>query len=254
MTPAMLALHRWLGLVAGLMILVAALTAIGLNHQDMLLRPVKAQAAKSPFERYMLSLATDPKDPNRLLVGTSDGLFRSMDGGKTWEEAMLPVPAEQVVALVADPAHPGTIYAAFRQIGVYRSTDGGDLWEEVPLPFSPAEGPTVQGLSVGGNGALTLSTPSGLYRQAGARWAHVPAPQIEKADDARKDLQLIYNLHDGKFWGTWGVPITDAVSVALIVLVLSGYALLIGRETRLFLARRRRKLGANPPVPEPVAR
>jgi photosystem II stability/assembly factor-like uncharacterized protein len=249
----MLTLHRWLGLVAGLMILVAAGTAIGLNHQDLLLRPVKAEAARSPFERYMLSAWADPADASRVLVGTSDGLFRSLDGGKSWEEAVLNVPAEQVVALVGDPSRPGTVYAAFRAIGVFRSTDGGDLWEEVPLPFSPSEGPTVQGLAVTGAGALLVTTPKGLYRQAGADWAHVPAPVSEKKDDARKGLQLVYDLHDGKFWGTWGVPITDAVSVALIVLVLSGYVIFFGRVIKVRLARRKRRLVSTAPVSEAVA-
>lgn len=252
MTPTMLTLHRWLGLVAGLMILVAAGTAIGLNHQDLLLRPVKAQAAKSPYERYMLSAYTSPEDPQRVLVGTSDGLFRSLDGGKTWEDAVLSVPAEQVVALVADPAHPGTVYAAFRAIGVYRSTDGGDLWEDVSLPFSPAEGPTIQGLAVAGDGSLLVATPKGLYRQTGAHWATVPAPVVQQRDDARKGVQLIYDLHDGKFWGTWGVPITDAVSAALIVLVLTGYLLFFTRAIKVRMARKRRL--AAPPSPEAALR
>lgn len=250
MSPAMLTLHRWLGLVAGLMILVAAFTALGLNHQDLLLRPVKAEAAQSPFERYVLSSWADPQAPERLLVGTSDGLFRSPDGGKTWEEAVLSVPAEQVVALVGDPSQPGTVYAALREIGVYRSSDGGDLWEEVALPFSPSEGPTVQGLAVTQEGALLVTTPKGLYRQAGAAWAHVPAPVIQRKEDARKGLQLVYDLHDGKFWGTWGVPVTDAVSLALIALVFSGYAIFFGRALKLRLARRKRRLVSTAPLPD----
>jgi uncharacterized iron-regulated membrane protein len=235
----MLALHRWLGLVVGLMILIAAGTAIGLNHQDQLLRPVKAEAARSPFARYMLSMAVDPKDPRHVLAGTSDGLFRSADGGKTWEEAVLPVPAEQVVALKADPAHPGVVYAAFRAIGVYRSDDGGDLWEEVPLPFNPAEGTTLQSLDVANSG-LTLLTPAGLYRQQGAGWAHVAAPVSKEKEDARHGLKLLYALHDGTFWGTWGVPVTDAVSLSLIGLVLSGYVVFFARALKKRQARRRR--------------
>lgn len=253
MTPAMLTLHRWLGLVAGLMILIAAGTAIGLNHQDLLLRPVKAQAAQSPYERYMLSAYADPQDPNRVLIGTSDGLFRSVDGGKTWEDAVLPVPAEQVIALAPDPAHPGTVYAAFRSIGVYKSTDNGDLWEEVSLPFSPAEGPTLHGLSVAADGSLLVATPKGLYRQTGANWTTVPAPVVEKRDDARKSVQLIYDLHDGRFWGTWGVPITDAVSAALIALVLTGYVLFFARTIKVRLARKRR-LAATAASPEAALR
>lgn len=239
MTPAMLALHRWVGLVVGGMILVAAGTAIALNHQDQLLRPVKAEAATSPFARYMLSLTIDPKDPRHLLAGTSDGLFRSVDGGKTWEDAVLPVPAEQVVALKSDPAHPGTVYAAFRKIGVYRSDDAGDLWEDVPLPFNPAEGTTIQSLDVTASG-LTLLTTGGLYSQRGSDWAHVAPPAAPEKAEAGAGLKLVYALHDGTFWGTWGVPVTDAVSAALIALVVSGYVVFFARALKKRQARRRR--------------
>jgi uncharacterized iron-regulated membrane protein len=235
----MLALHRWVGLVVGAMILVAAGTAIALNHQDQLLRPVKAGPATSPYARYMLSLTVDPKDARHLLAGTSDGLFRSVDGGKTWEDAVLPVPAEQVVAIEADPVHPGTVYAAFRKIGVYRSDDAGDLWEEVPLPFNPAEGTTLQAIDVTAAG-LTLLTSGGLYQQHGADWAHVAPPASHEAAEAGAGLKLVYALHDGTFWGTWGVPVTDAVSASLIVLVLSGYVVFFARIFKVRRARRRR--------------
>ncbi|MDQ5814011.1 MAG: hypothetical protein M3289_04735, partial [Actinomycetota bacterium] len=37
-------------------------------------------------ERGARCLAVDPKDPNKVYVGTSDeGLFRSSDGGRSWE-------------------------------------------------------------------------------------------------------------------------------------------------------------------------
>jgi hypothetical protein len=238
----MLALHRWVGLVVGGMILVAAGSAIALNHQDLFLRPVKAEAAQSPYGRYMLSLEADPRQPDHLLAGTSDGLFRSADGGRSWQEAVLPVPAEQVVALESDAARAGVVYAAFRTIGVYRSEDGGELWEEVSLPFNPAEGETIQAMTVS-NGALSLLTPQGLYRQAaGGPWRHVPAPQAPaRESDARAGLKLIYDLHDGKFWGSWGVWVTDAVSAALIALVLTGYAIFFARALQRRLARRRRR-------------
>jgi photosystem II stability/assembly factor-like uncharacterized protein len=184
-------------------------------------------------------MAVDPKDARHLLVGTSDGLFRSVDGGKTWEEAVLPVPAEQVVSLKADPSHPGTVYAAFRKIGVYRSDDTGDLWEEVPLPFNPAEGTTIQALDVTAGG-LTLLTTGGLYQQQGTHWARVAPPAVQEKAEAGAGLKLVYALHDGTFWGTWGVPVTDAVSVSLIGLVLSGYVVFFARALKKRQARRRR--------------
>lgn len=229
----MMKLHRWVGLVVGLLILVAAGTALGLNHQDWFLGPAKGGAAHNPYERYVLSLWTDPRDARHLLAGTSDGLFRSADGGKTWADAVLPIPAEQVVALRGAGA---VVYAAFRTAGIYKSDDGGDLWEEVSLPFNPAEGTTIQAMDLASSG-LVVITPKGLYTQTGVTWQHEPVPTTQQADDARWGLKLLYNLHDGKFWGRFGVPVTDAVSLALIALVLSGYFVFFKRWFRIRRAR-----------------
>lgn len=238
MSKTMLTLHRWLGLVAGLMILIAAGTAIGLNHQDVFKKPMTL-AESGPYGKYALAVAVDPTDPDHLLLGTNDGLYRSEDGGASWDEAVLPVPAEQVNTLLFDPKQPEVVYAAFRSIGVYKSTDGGAVWEEVPLPFYAPEGTEIAGIALGGSGELVLATTAGVYHQAGGDWRHVPRPGAPSAEQARGTVQLIYDLHDGRFWGTWGVPITDAVSAALIVLVLTGYVLFFGRWLKVRAARRR---------------
>jgi ligand-binding sensor domain-containing protein len=231
----MLLLHRWLGLIAGLLILVAAGTAIGLNHQDWFRRA--PMTTDGPFSKYVLSTAVDPSDPQRILMGTNDGFFRSLDGGKSWEEIVLPVPAEQAGAIIFDSGTAGRVYVAFREIGLYRSDDHGDIWEEVALPFYPPEGIHLAGLALDAQGQVTLATTAGLYRQRGSDWESVgSAPPAPKANAA---IQLIYDLHDGRFWGSYGVPITDAVSGSLIVLVLSGYFLFFGREIRRRLARRK---------------
>lgn len=242
MTRTMVTLHRWLGLVAGLLILVAASTAIALNHQDLWKRPAaQGTGVTSPFQKYVLATAVDPHEPARILVGTSDGLYRSLDAGKSWEEAVLPVPAEQVGSLQFDPRQPGVVYVALRSIGVFRSTDHGDIWEELTLPFYPPEGTQVTGLSIAGDGGLVLTTTDGLFRQpAGAEaWQHVAKPAVAKVEDSKRWVQLVYDLHDGRFWGSYGVPLTDAVSGALILLVLSGYGLFLDRAVRRRMARRR---------------
>ena len=246
MTKNMLLLHRWLGLIAGVLILVAAGTAIGLNHQDWFRK--QPTLGQGPFAKYVLSTAVDPSDAQRILMGTNDGFFRSLDGGSSWEEVVLPVPAEQVGAIQFDPRQPGRVYVAFREIGLYRSDDHGDIWEEVALPFYPPEGIHLAGLALDAQGKVTLATTAGLYREGAGGWESIGgAPPKPKANQA---LQLIYDLHDGRFWGTYGVPITDGVSVALILLVLSGYFLFFGREIRRRMAR---KKAAAAPVREKAA-
>lgn len=234
------AFHKLAGIIAGPLIIVAATTALGLNHPE-LVRGATAAAVPNlvgPFGRFVLAIATDPRDARHLFVGTADGLFRSDDGGAHWEEAVLPVPAEQVGAIAFDPTRPGVVYVAFRSIGVWRSADGGVIWEDVPLPFAPHEGVTVAGLTLTADGALVLATPRGIWRQAGpgGTWASTAAPPPADNEAGKKRLQLFYDLHDGRFWRDWGVPVTDAVSIVLLLLVLTGYGL-------AWITRRRRRPG-----------
>ncbi len=251
MTPTLLRLHRWLGLVMGLLVLVAALTALGLNHRDLLHRFTSPPpATRDPLRQAVRGFAVDPTRARSLLLGTDDGLYRSTDAGLHWEEAILAVPAEHVVAIAFDPAVPGRVYTALEAIGLYRSDDHGEIWEEVPLPFQPAEGTHLRALAVAGDGGLVLSTTSGLLRLPGAiarttvladpaSWLAV-GPRQAAATEEHPGLEgWLYALHDGRVWGTWGVPVTDAVSLALVALVLSGYALVGVRAFRVRRAARR---------------
>ena len=59
------------------------------------------------------SLAYDPGDPNRILLGTSSGqLFISQDGGKSWAIFAHIGPGDDYVLdhIVFDPTNPATVY------------------------------------------------------------------------------------------------------------------------------------------------
>ncbi|HXE73991.1 MAG TPA: hypothetical protein VNO81_15125, partial [Candidatus Nitrosotenuis sp.] len=131
MTRLVVKVHRLVGVVSGALVLVAALTALGLNHRD-LFRSSRAARESGPFGRYLLCLAADPADPRHLLAGTSEGLFASGDGGASWQRLAMPLPDNQAVAVVFDGR--GGLYACFRQSGLCRSSDGGRSWEVVPTP------------------------------------------------------------------------------------------------------------------------
>lgn len=95
-------------------------------------------------------LVLDPRDKSTLLAAAKTGhlgptIFRSTDGGKTWQEAAKPpafakVPEGQTRRSVdhtfwLTPAHssePGVWYAGTSPQGLFRSTDGGLSWP----PFS----------------------------------------------------------------------------------------------------------------------
>ncbi len=68
--------------------------------------------------------------------GPGSGLYRSKDGGKTWEkiEKGFPRPPYGRIAIALAPSRPQTLYAtveAKKNGGLYRSDDMGEHWERV---------------------------------------------------------------------------------------------------------------------------
>ena len=78
------------------------------------------------------ALAVDPRD-GHLLKATSEGLFQSLDGGKSWQAMMLPadIAGKGVSQVAIHKDQPDTIYIAGEQIGIWRSHDAGQTWGKV---------------------------------------------------------------------------------------------------------------------------
>ena len=79
------------------------------------------------------ALAVDPRSPDRLYVGSWEGLFASADGGATWSElgAGLPRPSHQplpILALALAPSQPDFLYAGAADWGVAWSGSAGAHW------------------------------------------------------------------------------------------------------------------------------
>jgi len=77
--------------------------------------------------------------------GGERGLYKTVDGGKSWKAVLTISPHTGVTDVVMDPADPSIMYAAAFQrqrkaysfvgggpeSGIYKSTDGGDTWRRV---------------------------------------------------------------------------------------------------------------------------
>lgn len=75
-------------------------------------------------------LAIDERTPKRVLAGTWDGLFRSADGGETFErvatDTLTPeAGVDGVTALAVSPDDPETVLVGTEPSRIYCSTDGG---------------------------------------------------------------------------------------------------------------------------------
>jgi photosystem II stability/assembly factor-like uncharacterized protein len=95
------------------------------------------------------AIAVAPSDPNLIYVGSGEGLhrpdlsvgngiYRSADGGRTWEHLGLN-DGQQIAELAVDPRNSRRLFAAVlghpygpnSERGVYRSLDGGTTWQRV---------------------------------------------------------------------------------------------------------------------------
>jgi photosystem II stability/assembly factor-like uncharacterized protein len=169
--------------------------------------------------RQIPQIAVDPRDPNRLLVavlgspygpGPERGLFRSTDGGDTFEKVLYRDEDTGAVDVVIDPADPRTAYAVLweaRQApwengvfngpgsGVYKTTDGGNTWRPIVkgLPTFADDGLGRIGITVAPSNPRRLfatveaKRKAGLYRSddAGESWTLINAdPRVtDRASD-----------------------------------------------------------------------
>ena len=150
--------------------------------------------------RQIGRLIVHPKDANIIFVAAlghefgpnaERGVFRSLDGGKTWEKVLYKDDKTGAIDLAFDPANPHIVFAALWQAnrtpwgmtdggpgsGLYKSTDGGSTWKHLEGNGLPKGILGRIGVSVsGGDGnrvyALIEAEEGGLYRSddGGEKW------------------------------------------------------------------------------------
>ena len=155
-----------------------------------------------------------PKDPDRVFVAVlghpyganaERGVFRTADGGKTWEKVLYKNENTGAIALAFDPSNPDVIYAdlwAGRQgpwengawqgpgSGLYKSADGGTTWRQLTkgLPTNKE-----------GLGRIGFCVASG---DAKRMYAAVDAPKlggIYRSDDSGQSWRRVND--EMRLWG-----------------------------------------------------
>lgn len=101
-----------------------------------------AKTNSSPDGIPVSSIATDPKRPNYLYVGTIHAFYLSRDGGRTWQRRGGNLPLGNFTSILIDPNDTDTIIlssALENDGGIYISDDAGMKWKrfdskELKLP------------------------------------------------------------------------------------------------------------------------
>jgi photosystem II stability/assembly factor-like uncharacterized protein len=167
----------------------------------------------SPEGGDVRSLAYDPRDPERVYLGTSAGrLFVSTDGGANWSRlAHLGSSTDYVLDNIAvDPTDPNIIYVAAWSLensggDLFRSKDAGKTW----FTLNGMHGKSLRGLALAASDpkVLVVGALDGVYlsKDQGESWfritpeGHADLRNFESVAIDPKDPNIIYA-------GTWHLP------------------------------------------------
>lgn len=157
-----------------------------------------------PDSRRIPRIRVHPTDPDIVYAAVlghlhgpnqERGVYRSRDGGTTWERILFASEEAGAVDLVIDPNNPRVLYASMWKInrtpyglesggegsGIWKSTDGGDTWTEISHNKGLPKGP------LGISGVAVSPVDSNRV------WAIVEAPEggLFRSDDAGKNWKRI---------------------------------------------------------------
>ncbi|HET7683775.1 MAG TPA: exo-alpha-sialidase [Marmoricola sp.] len=94
------------------------------------------------FGQCVHKIARHPAEPDRLFMQNHGGVYRSTDGGATWDSIEKGLPSNFGFPIVVHPHDPSTVYVfplggsggrypVGADARVWRSRDAGDTWEEL---------------------------------------------------------------------------------------------------------------------------
>ncbi|MGH9141209.1 MAG: VPS10 domain-containing protein [Vicinamibacterales bacterium] len=169
-------------------------------------------------------VAVAASDPKQIWVGSGEpaerqsnglgyGVYKSVDGGKTWQHLGLER-TEEIAAIVIDPRDPQTVYVGATghlwgpnpDRGVYKTTDGGRSWRKVLF---------VDDMTGCMDLGIDPRNPSILYATTWQRMRSGGAEMIESGPGSG----IYKSIDGGEHWKklTRGLPSESLSKIALAV-------------------------------------
>ena len=159
------------------------------------------------------SLAYDPQNPDRILLGTSAGqVYQSTDAGNSWVRfARIGKGNDYVLDnILFDPSRAGMIYVAAWTIeseggALFRSSDDGKTWDAI----KPMEGKSIRALAMAPSDPKTLVVGAldGIFRShdAGDTWERISPENYAEIKNI-ESLAIDPKNPDIIYAGTWHLP------------------------------------------------
>ncbi|HTM25239.1 MAG TPA: hypothetical protein VL225_08600 [Vicinamibacterales bacterium] len=201
--------------------------------------------------RQIGKVIVHPRDPNIVYVAAlghvygshpDRGVYRSADGGTTWQKVLFKGDSIGAIDLAFDPSNPQTVYAAMWAVrrppwfiyapangpgsGLFKSSDGGKTWNPLTKGL-PADGLGRMGIAISAANPRRVyivadAKEGGLFRSddAGATFTKTSSDQriwgrgwyFEKVSVDPKNPDVVYVPNTGVYKSvdggkTWGAPL-----------------------------------------------
>ncbi len=157
--------------------------------------------------RHIGKVVIDPTRPSRVFVAAlgslwsaseARGVYRTVDGGHTWDKVLAIDEDTGVTTLVMDPKNPEALYAASYQrrrtpwgfsgggpgSGLYKTTDGGEHWRAL-----------TSGLPEGPLGRIGIAVFPGDPRIVYALVEHATEGGLYRSDDRGESFRKVNDLN-----------------------------------------------------------
>ena len=192
----------------GLFCVVTLLSALAWGQA-----PARGWVLLGPEGGDARSLAFDPHNPSRLLLGTSAGeLYESTDGGAQWSRfAHLGSGNDYVLDHIAiDPRDSRVIYVTAWSVentggDLFRSRDGGRKWQTL----SGVSGKSIRALALAPSdpNVIVIGALDGVFRSrdAGESWQRISPPNHAEIKNI-ESLAIDPRSPDVIYAGTWHLP------------------------------------------------
>lgn len=150
------------------------------------------------------AIAIQQSNPSVVWVGTGegnprnslnggDGIYRTLDGGKTWKKMGLER-TRHIHRIIVDPMDPNTVFVAaigspwgeHEERGVYKTTDGGKTWKRVLFT------------NIRSGAAELVMDPTNPNKLIAAMWEHKRDPWFFKSGGPGSGIYVTYD--GGETW------------------------------------------------------